>query len=94
MPEAPDLEIIKESLKQRVQGWTIESSRVLRPTVLRGLAGDFPKDIVGRQFGQVRRNGKFLLTPLSEDRRLVINPMLTGAIQLYPSSLRVLKNPA
>ena len=94
MPEAPDLEIINETLNQRVQGWTIESVRVLRPTVLRILGGDFPKDTAGRRFGQVRRNGKFLLITLSEDRRLVINPMLTGAVQLCPSILRVLKNPA
>ena len=91
MPEAPDLEIIKDSLNQRIQGWAIESARVLRPTVLRVLAGDFSEDIAGRQLGQVQRNGKFLLIPLSDDRRLVINPMLTGAVQLCPSSLRVLK---
>ena len=65
MPEAPDLEIIKETLNQRVQGWTFESARVLRPTVLRVLGGDFPKDIAGRLFGQVRRNGQFLLITLS-----------------------------
>ena len=91
MPEAPDLEIIKDSLNQRVQGQTVESARVLRPTVLRSLAGDFPSDIAGRQLGEVQRRGKFLLLPLSDDRQLVINPMLTGAVQLCSSDLRILK---
>ena len=69
----------------------MQSAKVLRPTVLRSLAGDFPLDIAGRTCGSTQRRGKFLLLELSGDRRLVINPMLTGALQYCPSSARVLK---
>ena len=87
MPEAPDLEVIKDFLNQRVKGAVVSSVRVLRPTVLRSLMGDFATDVAGREVGEFRRRGKFLLMELTEDRLLVVNPMLTGAFQLcQPSS--------
>ena len=91
MPEAPDLEVIKDYLNEHVQGQTVESARVLRPTVLRALAGEFSADISGRTLGTFERRGKFLLTRLSGARWLVINPMLTGAIQYCRRRERVLK---
>ena len=92
MPEAPDLEVIKDFLNDRVQGRTIAGARVLRPTVLRSLAGDFATDVVGRTLGRTQRRGKFPLIGLSEDRWLVINPMLTGALQYCQASDRVQKS--
>lgn len=91
MPEAPDLEVVKDFLNQRVQGRKVDSATVLRPTVLRSLAGDFAADIQGRTFGPFDRRGKFLLVELSGDRWLVINPMLTGAFQYCESRERVQK---
>ena len=91
MPEAPDLEIIKDFLNPRISGVSIDVARVLRPTVLRSLAGDFPEDLPGHHFIGVQRQGKRLLMELSDSRWLVIDPMLTGALQYCPSSLRVLK---
>ena len=35
MPEAPDLEVIKDYLNDHVEGRSIDSVQVLRPTVLR-----------------------------------------------------------
>ena len=91
MPEAPDLEVIKDYLNEQVQGRTVVSAQVLRPTVLRPLAGDFAADVPGRTLGQFRREGKFLLNELSGDRWLVINPMLTGAVQHCEPKARVYK---
>ncbi len=91
MPEAPDLEIIKDFLNDRIQGLSVESAKVFRPTVLRSLAGNLVDDIAGRTLGEVQRRGKFLLFSISGGRWLVINPMLTGAVQLCLGKLRVLK---
>jgi formamidopyrimidine-DNA glycosylase len=91
MPEAPDLEVIKAFLNRRVQGRQISSARVLKSTVLRSPAGDFPGDIQGRTLDQVHRRGKFLLAELSGDRWLAINPMLTGALQYCEPRTRVYK---
>ena len=60
MPEAPDLEVIKDYLNEQVQGRSIASARVLRPTVLRSLAGDLAADLPGKTLGRFRREGKFL----------------------------------
>ena len=58
MPEAPDLEVIKEFLNDRVQGRTVESATVLRPTVLRSLAGDFVTDNGGAELRRVPSPGQ------------------------------------
>ena len=91
MPEAPDLEVIKEFLNREVRGWEIESSRVLKPTVLRSFTDDFPEGLSGRTIQEVHRKGKFLLLELSGEHWLAVNPMLTGAFQYCESEQRVQK---
>ena len=93
MPEAPDLEVIKEFLHRSVVGCRVEAATVQRPTVVRSMvgAGEFAQDIVGRTPEQVVRRGKFLLIGFSGDRWLAINPMLTGALQYCQAQDRVLK---
>ena len=92
MPEAPDLQVVKEFLARRLTGVAVAEARVLRPTVLRVLAApqpDFPADVAGRRFDGFWRRGKFLGIDLSGDRMLVISPMLSGALQYCPPSQRV-----
>ena len=92
MPEAPDLEVIKEVLARRVKGLAVEQARVLRPLELRVLTStDFSGDVAGRSFLDFSRRGKFLLMALSGERMLVVNPMLTGALRLCLPSERVAK---
>ena len=81
MPEAPDLEVIKEFLNREARGRTVESCQVLKPTVVRCLTGSFPDDVKGRELLEVSRKGKFLLLELSGGRWLAVNPMLTGSLQ-------------
>ena len=91
MPEAPELEVVKGFLIERAVGASLESARVLRPSVLRSLAGDFEDDILGRAIEDIRRTGKFLTLAMSGDRLLVVNPMLTGGFQWSEPSDRVFK---
>ena len=91
MPEAPDLEVIKDYLNRHVKGTVIDTARVLRPTVLRPMAGDLAEDLPGRALAQFRREGKFLICELTGDRWLAINPMLTGAVQHCEPKARVYK---
>ena len=91
MPEAPDLEVIKDYLNQHVKGAVIQSARVLRPTVLRPLAGNIAEELPGRSLNQFRREGKFLICELAGDRWLAVNPMLTGAVQYCEPKSRVFK---
>ena len=91
MPEAPDLEVIREVLADRADGATITAATVVKPSVLRSLMGDMASDIEGRSVEGIRRRGKFLLLGLSCDRLLVINPKLTGAIQYCSPKERLFK---
>ena len=91
MPEAPDLEIVREFLNDHAIGAQIQSAVVSKPSVLRSLSGDFASDIVGRTLLEIERRGKFLIMRLSGDRLLAINPMLTGAIQYCAPKDRVYK---
>ena len=60
MPEAPELEVIKEFLVQHLVGQEVTDAQVLRPSVLRSLQGEFEEGIVGRRFQGVDRNGPLL----------------------------------
>ena len=92
MPEAPDLEVIKDVLNRRVRGLEITGARILKPLELRVLAADdFVSDVTAHTVEGFTRRGKFLIVGLSGDRALVINPMLTGALQLCPPSTRIAK---
>ena len=92
MPEAPDLEVIRGVLDRRVEGLEVQRALVLKPLELRVLtSGDFPDDIQSQSFIGFWRLGKFLLMELSEGRMLVVNPMLTGVLQLCAPSNRVAK---
>jgi formamidopyrimidine-DNA glycosylase len=91
VPEAPELEVTKDFLNFRVSGATVQAASIVRPGVLRPVVADFEEDVVGRVLESVRRRGKFLLIDLSGERVLVINPMLTGALQYCKPSARVYK---
>ena len=91
MPEAPELEVVKGFLTDHAVGATVDAARVLRPSVLRSMVGDFEDDVAGRSIEDIRRKGKFLTLALSDDRLLVINPMLTGGLQWSEPADRVFK---
>ena len=91
MPEAPELEVVKDILANKLVGVTIDAAQVLKPSVMRSLCGDVTQDIVGRTFEGVTRRGKFILLALSGERLISINPMLTGALQYCAPKARVYK---
>jgi len=83
MPELPELTVVKEYLQRKIMGQVIVGAEMVRPTVLRDLAGEgLTEGLVGRRFTGVKQHGKFLILILDEGARyLVINPMLTGHLQ-------------
>ena len=91
MPEAPELEVVREFLDAHAVGARVERAEVVRPSVLRSLSGDMAEDAVGRELAAVERRGKFVTLRLSGDRLIVVNPMLTGAFQYCGAGDRVFK---
>ena len=91
MPEAPELEVVKDFLSDNVVGVKIDAASVLKPSVLRSLCGDLTVDVAGREIQGVERRGKFILLGIEGERLLSINPMLTGALQYCAPNQRVYK---
>ena len=90
MPEAPELEVIKGLLRDRIVGQRVLSAAETRPGVVRALAADL-SDLAGRRLEDVERSGKFLMLEFSGGRLLVINPMLAGGLQHCAPSRRRFK---
>ncbi len=91
MPEAPEMQVVAELLEASLPGSVILEAGALKPSVIRSLCGSLEEDLAGRTFESVRRRGKFLLISLSGERHIVINPKLTGGLQLCPTKARVQK---
>ncbi|MEP7359842.1 MAG: DNA-formamidopyrimidine glycosylase family protein [Anaerolineales bacterium] len=97
MPELPELEVVQEVLNRRLPGQTIVAAEGIRPgaaIVIRDLTGaGFSQALTGATIESVARHGKFLtfvLRPSSfvEPLWLVINPKLTGRLQLCEPSAK------
>ena len=84
MPEAPEMQVAAEFLNKRLPGRRIKAARALKPAV-RSLSDDFELDAAGRAVESVSRRGKFIIVQLSGERRVVINPKLTGVLQYVPT---------
>ena len=55
IPEAPDLEVVKDYLNAKLKDAVVESCKVLRPTVVRFLATEVSSDLPGRTFLDAQR---------------------------------------
>ncbi|MEX0761720.1 MAG: DNA-formamidopyrimidine glycosylase family protein [Dehalococcoidia bacterium] len=90
MPEAPDLEVIKEFLAPRIVGCTVTAAVERKPLVLRNMTGEpFEADLPGRKITSVERRSKLLLIGLGRGRLLIISPMLTGGLRHCQPSTRM-----
>jgi len=91
MPEAPDLQVVKEYLERRVVGRKILKAEERKPLVLRNMTGaGFSGDIAGQRINSIARKGKLLIFELPGERLLVISPMLTGGMRLSETSEKML----
>jgi formamidopyrimidine-DNA glycosylase len=98
VPELPELEIVREVLQSRVVGRHIACVELVQPAaalVIRDLLGrGFAETLTGAQVKRVERRGKFLILETSRPGGdvappatfLVINPKLTGRLQLASSA--------
>jgi formamidopyrimidine-DNA glycosylase len=89
MPELPELEVVQEVLNRRILGQTITAAEAIPPggpIVVRDLTGEgLGTALAGARFEAIVRRGKFLVFTLEQGGAplwLVINPKLTGRLQL------------
>jgi formamidopyrimidine-DNA glycosylase len=80
VPELPDLAIVADALHAALAGRSVTATRAPGPLAVRGTPAEL-EALVGQRLVSVRRRGKLLLVTFDRDR-VVINPMLTGRLQL------------
>src|SRR5512140_1304491 len=90
MPELPELEVVREVLTRHILGQTLTEVKVLPPggnIVVRDLTHTgFESTLTGCSLQAIDRRGKFLVFSFGPDLFLVINPKLSGRLQLASPS--------
>ena len=93
MPEQPEVETIKNDLRQLVQGNLMESARVLDPRVVATPSvWEFEAGMAGQRLERVDRQAKYLLVSLTSGMVLVIQLKLTGQLLLLAPSVPLRKS--
>lgn len=86
MPELPELEVIRDVLRTRVVGKKISHVELVQPTaaiVVRDLVGrGLVESLTDATIENVMRRGKFLIFDFDAPLKLVVNPKLSGRLQL------------
>jgi formamidopyrimidine-DNA glycosylase len=80
VPELPDLAIVADAFHAALVGRPVTSARAPGPLAVRGTPAEL-EALVGQRLASIRRRGKLLIIDLDRDR-VVVNPMLTGRLQL------------
>lgn len=89
MPELPDLVYLEKRLNEYLPEQKISAVEIQEPIVLRMLLpGDFAQNLRGAQFQSVKRHGPFLTFALSEEKELVIHPMLAGRFHWHETKAK------
>ncbi|MHA1906072.1 MAG: DNA-formamidopyrimidine glycosylase family protein [Candidatus Thorarchaeota archaeon] len=95
MPELPELQTIAYKLNDTIVGLEIGKVKVYNHIILYGTTvEDFEKLIPGHNIDSFRADGKFLIASLSDEKEIIINPMLTGRIRLATKPRRANKGDA
>lgn len=85
MPEAPEVERVREVLAARVEGATLEEVRTVGRRLVRRHDPELLATVVGRPIVSMRRIGKFLVFDLDTDA-LVVHLGMAGRLVVSDSS--------
>lgn len=82
VPELPEVENVRNGLKQLITGKKIMDSRILWPNIIKEPAvAEFKKKIQGQMIGDIERQGKFLIFILT-DYALISHLRMEGKYRL------------
>ena len=85
MPELPEVETIKEDLRELVVGYTIESAEVLDPSLVEEPSlEEFARRLSGKRITGARRRAKHLVVELDSGEFLVFQLKIGGQLLLVP----------
>ncbi|MGE5620168.1 MAG: DNA-formamidopyrimidine glycosylase [Sphingomonadaceae bacterium] len=93
MPELPEVETIRNDLREMVVGRRIERARVLDPRLVRHPSGDrFEAELAGQRVEAVDRRAKYLLFRLSSRKTMVVQLIITGQLLLVDPEAPIRKS--
>lgn len=82
MPELPEVETVKETLKKHIVGKTIQKVEVYCQRIIRGMSPiDFEKRLIGKQLIAIDRHGKYMFFRFHSDV-LVVHLRMEGKFYL------------
>jgi formamidopyrimidine-DNA glycosylase len=82
MPEMPEVETVRRTLRPLVVGKTIKTVKVWYPKIITGDAEAFVKQVTGQKFLAIDRYAKYLLLRLSDDLTIVSHLRMEGKYRL------------
>lgn len=82
MPELPEVETVRIGLNQNTLGWRIEGGEVLLPRAIAypDAPEAFLAAIIGAEFTEWQRRGKYLIAQLSQGHQLGVHLRMTGSL--------------
>lgn len=81
MPELPEVETVKRTLKERLPGFTICGVDIYLPKIIQTPSPEeFCRQVVDKRILDVGRRGKYLLISLSRGLMLVVHLRMTGQL--------------
>ncbi len=91
MPELPEVENTRQYLlRAGLVGRVLGAPDITWPrTVRRPSVGEFIEGVVGRRVEDVRRRGKYLISPLDDGNHLVLHLGMTGSLRIRDADVPV-----
>ena len=82
MPELPEVETVRIGLNENTLGWQIEGGEVLLPRAIAYPENSeaFLAAIIGAEFTEWQRRGKYLIAQLAQGDRLGVHLRMTGSL--------------
>lgn len=92
MPELPEVETLKNSLKDKLIGFIIETIEFKRENLRYKLSTNLASEISNTIIVNVRRRAKYLIIDFSNDYSLIVHLGMSGRFTLQPSSYEAKKH--
>ena len=82
MPELPEVETVRIGLNENTLGWQIEGGEVLLPRAIAypDQPQAFLDALIGAEFTEWQRRGKYLIAQLSKGNQLGVHLRMTGSL--------------
>ena len=93
MPELPEVETVRQTLRRNILGKTVEGITVLYERMLVGIEKEeFVEKLVGKKIIEIYRLGKYLFFEFSDDTYLISHLRMEGKYFIKPKEDEVVKH--